>query len=163
MSDQPPYGYSPGGYQEGGGYPPPPPPNGKTKTLGLDYNIAAMLCYLPSCLCCINLIFAIIWLATEPKQNRFVRFHAMQGLLLFAVALVVSIVFNLLGVGASFTAYVGTGGSEVASHGAGAIVQLVSSLFGVLLLIVHIIAIIKSLQGEMWKVPLIGDIAEKNI
>jgi uncharacterized membrane protein len=159
MSDQPPYG----GYQ-GGGYPPPlPPQTGKTKTLGLEYNIAAMLCYLPSCLCCINLIFAIIWLATEPKENRFVRFHAMQGLMLFAIGLVLGVLMNILGIGASFGAYVGTGGSEVAGHGAGLIVNLVGSLISLALLIVHIFAIIKALQGEMWKVPIIGDIAEKNI
>jgi uncharacterized membrane protein len=164
MSDQPPYGYPPGGYQ-GGGYPPPPqPPNqGKTKTLGLDYNIAAMLCYLPTCLCCINLIFSIIWLGTEPKENRFVRFHAMQGLMLFAISLVLGILFNVLGIGASFGTYVGTGGSDVAAHGAGLLISLLSSVISILLLVVHIIAIIKALQGQMWKVPVIGDLAEKYI
>ncbi|HVG19419.1 MAG TPA: DUF4870 domain-containing protein [Blastocatellia bacterium] len=162
MSDQPPYGYPQGGYQ-GGGYPPPSPPTGKTKTLGLEYNVAAMLCYLPSCLCCINLIFAIIWLATEPKDNRFLRFHAMQGLMLFAIALVIGIIFNVLGVGVSFGAYVGTGGSEVVAHSAGMLVNLISSLVSLALLIAHIIAIIKALQGQIWKIPVIGDLAEKNI
>jgi uncharacterized membrane protein len=160
MSDQSPYGQPPGGYP-GGGY--PPPLNGKTKTLGIDNKIAAMLCYLPSCLCCINLIFAIIWLATEPKDNRFVRFHAMQGLLLFAIALVLGIIFNVLGIGASFGAYVGTGGSEAAGHGAGMLINLISSLVSLVLLVAHIFAIIKALQGEMWKIPVIGDIAAKNI
>src|SRR5260370_41063672 len=80
-------GYPPpppqGGY-EGGGYPPPPPgPGGKTQVLGLDYKIAGMLCYLPPCLCCIDVIFSILWIATEPKENRFVRFHALKALFIF--------------------------------------------------------------------------------
>src|SRR5215471_17814780 len=77
----------------GGGY---PPPGGKTQTLGLDNNVAALLCYLPACLCCADLIFSILWLATEPKENRFLRFHALQGLLLFAVGLIISIIFWIL-------------------------------------------------------------------
>jgi uncharacterized membrane protein len=175
MSNQPPYDYPPGGgypppggyppggsgYQ-GGGYPPPPGgPEGKTQVLGLSYNIAGMLCYLPTCLCCINLISSILWLVTEPKQNRFVRFHAMQGLLLFGVGFLIGIIFNILGVGAQFGARVGTG-SDAAGAGAGMLITLVSWAISAVLFILHIVAAIKASQGQMWKLPVIGDIAEKN-
>src|SRR5438045_3490315 len=110
----PPGGGYPGG---GGGYPPPggnyPPPEGKTKTFGMAYNTAALLCYLPSCLCCANVIFSIIWLSTEPKENRFLRFHAMQGLLLFGLWFVVGAILRILG----FAMAVGTSSSDILSAG----------------------------------------------
>ncbi|HSB11339.1 MAG TPA: DUF4870 domain-containing protein [Blastocatellia bacterium] len=156
MSNQPPYGYPGGsqGYQGGGGYPPPGPPANKTKVLNLDYNIAALLCYLP--ICCINLIASIIWFASEPKENRFLRFHALQSLGLIAISIVVWIVFMFLGVGMMFSPSdtVGAAGSGLLS-----IIQL---LVWLVLLIVHILCMVKAYQGQMWKLPVIGDIAEKN-
>jgi uncharacterized membrane protein len=155
MSNQPPYGY-PGGPQQGyqgGGYPPPGAPTGKTKVLNLDYNVAGMLCYLP--ICCINLIFSIIWLASEPKENRIVRFHALQGLLLIAVGFVVGIIFWFLTIAVTVTP--GPGGT--AGWGLLNLLQLAIALG---FLVISIMGCIKAYQGQMWKLPIIGDIAEKN-
>ena len=64
--------------------------NGDTDTrraktnLGLEPNIAGLLCYVP---CCIGLIFSVVAAIVE-KQSRFVRFHAFQSLLLHGVAIV---------------------------------------------------------------------------
>jgi uncharacterized membrane protein len=129
--------------------------------LGLSYRTAGLLCYVPYCCCLIDVIASVLWLATEPKENRFLRFHALQGLLLFCAGLVISFVFRLLGVGAEATTLVGTG-SGVAGAGAGLLVSLFSLLVGLLFLVLHIVAMIKAAQGEMWKIPIIGDIAEKN-
>jgi uncharacterized membrane protein len=190
MSNQPPYGNPPGGYPppppggggyQGGGYPPPPgggfpppggsgygggggyggpPPENKTKTLGLSYNIAALLCYIPACLCCINLFAGILWLVTEPKENRFVRFHALQGLLLFGVNVVISILFRVLqmvlGAGAAVA------NSDLAYGGGSLVLLLLQLVIGIGLLVVHIIGMVKANQGQMWKLPILGDIAEKN-
>lgn len=162
MSNQPPYGY-PGGSQgggyppQGGGYAPQGPPSGKTKVMNLDYNVAAMLCYLLPCLCLADLIFCILWLATEPKESRFVRFHALQGLLLFGVGFVVGIIFQFLGVGMAF----GTGGGMMEAGGWG-LLLLARMVVGVIFLILYVIGMIKAYQGQMWKLPVIGDIAEKN-
>jgi uncharacterized membrane protein len=164
MSSQPPYGQ--GGYQGGGyGAPPPPPPGpapGKTKTLNLDYGVAAMLNYIPTCFCCINLVPCILWLATEPKENRFLRFHSIQGLLLFGVWVVVWILFTILGLifGVSTAMMPGEGG--LVSLGGNVVFLLARLAIGVALLIIHVIAMIKAQQGQMWKIPVIGDIAEKN-
>lgn len=158
MSSQPPYGY-PGGSQgyQGGGYPPPPSsPTGKTKVLNLDYNVAGLLCYLLPCLCLADLIFCILWLATEPKESRFVRFHAFQGLLLFGVNFVIWIIFRFLGVGIAF----GTGG--VAQAGGFGLLLLLQMCVGVIMLVLYIICMIKAYQNQMFKLPVIGDIAEKN-
>jgi uncharacterized membrane protein len=154
----------PGGYQ-GGGYPPPPPPQGpggKTQVLGLDYNIAGMLCYLPPCLCCVNLIASILWMATEPKESRFLRFHAMQGLMLFGVNFIVWIIFFFLGAGMSIGTSMATGGSGVAGAGASLLLLAIRAVIGIIFLIVYIIGAVKAYQGQMWKLPVIGDIAEKN-
>lgn len=154
MSSQPPYGY-PGGSQgyQGGSY---PPPAGKTKVLNLDYNVASMLCYLPPCLCLADLIFCILWMATEPKESRLVRFHALQGLLLFGVNFVIWIIFRFMGVGMA----IGTGGLMQA--GGFGLLLLLQMVCGIVLLVLYIICMIKAYQGQMWKLPVIGDIAEKN-
>lgn len=190
MSNQPPYGNPPGGYPppppgggyqggggfpppEGGGFPPPggygygggggyggPPPEQKTKTLGLAYNVAALLCYLPTCLCCVNLIPCILWLATEPKENRFLRFHAVQGLFLFGIYIVALIILRVLefavGAGARVT------DSGLAFAGGSLLILGLQIVVWLAFLIIHIIAMVKANQGQMWKLPIIGDIAEKN-
>src|SRR5207253_9303060 len=53
---------------------------GKTKVGDLDYKTAALLCYVPVCL--VNLIASIVFLNSEPRESRFVRFHAMQSLIM---------------------------------------------------------------------------------
>lgn len=153
MSTQPPYGYN----QEGGYPPPPPQGEGKTKVLGMGYNIAALLCYLLPCLCCANVIFSILWLATEPKESHFVRFHAMQGLLLFGVHFAINILFQVLGVGVDLAAP-----GDLSRLGAGGLLGLVQIAVGLVFLVLYIIGMVKANQGAMWKLPVIGDIADKN-
>jgi len=159
MSNQPPYGYPPGGPQgyQGGGYPPPPnSPAGKTKVMNLDHNVAALLCYLPPCLCLVDLVFCVLWLATEPKDSRFVRFHALQGLLLFGLGFIVGIVFQILGTGMAVST---SGAVEAGGFG---LLLLLRMVVGVAFLVLYIVGMIKAYQGQMWKIPVIGDIAEKN-
>ena len=143
MSSQPPYGSSSA-------------PQGKTKVLGLDYNIAGLLCYLLACLCLVNVIASIIWLVTEPKENKIVRFHALQGLLLFGVGVVLWIVFMFLGVGMTFAP------SNAASAGGGLLISLVFWVCGLILFILHVIGMVKAYQQQIWKIPVIGSIADKN-
>src|ERR1044071_4658742 len=72
-------------------------PGGKTSFMNLDSNVGAMLCYIANFLCCIGVILAIIFLVTE-KENRFVKFHAVQSLFLAGLQIVVGIVIGILGV-----------------------------------------------------------------
>lgn len=157
MSTQPPYGYNPEG-----GYPPPPPQGeGKTKVLGMGYNMAGLLCYIPACCCLVNVIACILWLATEPKESRLVRFHALQGLLLFGVWVALGIVFTILGFAFGAGMSVMPGG-DLAGFGGSLILTLIQGLVTLLLVIVHVVAMVKANSGQMWKLPVIGDIAEKN-
>ena len=164
MSSQPPYGSPSGQGFQGGRWPPQPPPSpesAKTKTLNMNYNTAALLCYIPTCCCLINLVPCILWLATEPRENRFLRFHALQGLFLAGVWILLWIIFTILavamGVSMSFTP-----GGNMLSAGGGLLLFLIRLVVGLVLLIIHIVAMLKANQGQMWKLPVIGDLAEKN-
>src|SRR5687768_8613675 len=64
---------------------------GKT-ALGLDTNVGALLCYLP--ICAISLIYSIIVLVTD-KDNRNMRFHAFQSLLLTGAYIVVVVALQI--------------------------------------------------------------------
>jgi uncharacterized membrane protein len=97
---------------------------------------------------------------TEPKENRFVRFHAMQGLLLFGVNFVISIVFRILGIALGAGAQITD--SSLALGGGSIILGLLQLAVGVGFLVISIIGMVKANQGQIWKLPIIGDIAEKN-
>ena len=56
--------------------------------LGLDANVAALLCYVP--VCAINLIFSIL-VIVQDKTNKVARFHAFQSLFLMVLSLVITI------------------------------------------------------------------------
>src|ERR1043166_3374398 len=79
-------------YDAGG--PPSGAPGGKT-SLGLDSNVGAMLCYIANIICCLGVILSIVFLVTE-KENRFVKFHALQSLFLSGVYLVLFIIVEIL-------------------------------------------------------------------
>jgi uncharacterized membrane protein len=106
---------------------------GKTST-GMEANVAALLSYL------LGFVTGIIFYVIE-KDNKFVRFHAMQSMITFG---------GLFVVNAVLTTILGTLGFRLA--------QLLS-LLGFAL---WIILMIKAYQGELFKLPVVGDIAEKN-
>jgi uncharacterized membrane protein len=106
---------------------------------GLTDNVAGMLAY-------ITIIPAIIFLVTPPyNRSRFVRFHSFQ-MIFFCVAMIVLwIGFLILDI----------------------VPGLIFIMFPLHLLvwlgafILWIILLIKANQGQMWKLPIIGDLAEK--
>ena len=123
--------------------------------LGLDGNVAAALGY-PSG------IIAIISLIME-KENRFVKFHALQSILLHVAAIVVMIAVWIIGVILMIAGFAASAATE-----SGAAAGLVSMLFGliwlvfiVLYLLALIMSAVKAYQGNWFKVPVIGNMAEK--
>jgi len=106
---------------------------------GMTDNVAGMLAY-------ITIIPAIIFLVMEPyTKNRFIRFHAWQ-CLFFAGALFV------LHVGLSIFAFVPFVALITFP------LHLLVSLGG---FIIWIVLLMKANQGQMYKLPIIGDLAEK--
>ena len=119
---------------------------GKT-ALGLDTNVGALLTYLP--LCGISLIYSIIVLVTE-KENRFMRFHAFQSLLLIAASVVLWVAVTIISIILAFVS------------------STLGMLFGLLFWVVllgwialAIFLCIKAYGGDKVKLPVIGDMADK--
>jgi uncharacterized membrane protein len=111
---------------------------------GMAENVAGLLAY-------ITIIPAIIFLVMEPyNKNRFVRFHAWQNIFLHAAAIAIWIVLMILTVAASIVPIVG--------H---LIVMLLGLVVWVGFVVVWILLLIKANAGQMWKLPFIGDLAEK--
>jgi len=120
--------------------------NGKT-ALGLDNNVGAMLCYLNICLP-IGLIYSIIVVVSD-KTNKLPRFHAFQSLLLTAALFILGIVLGIFfGITAAAT--------KSAALGLG-----FNSLFGLVILGLSIFLAVKAYQGDLLKLPVIGDLADK--
>lgn len=123
--------------------------SGGTTALGLNTNIGALLCYLP--LCAISIIYSIIVIVTE-KDNKTMRFHAFQSLLLTGLYIVA-----LVGVAI-------VGGVLIGATGSGILASLVSLVYaGVVLafLAAMIFGMVKGYQGQSFKLPIVGDMAEK--
>lgn len=126
--------------------------NGKT-ALGFDANLGALLCYLANFIpCCLplGLIYSII-VIVQDKTNKLTRFHAFQSIILSVVGIVIgSISYALLGVGIAAKS-----GILVTLFG------LIAGLIGLTVLAATIYAAIKAYQGEIFKLPVIGDLADK--
>jgi uncharacterized membrane protein len=101
-------------------------------SLGMDANVAALLSYL------LGFITGIIFYVLE-KENKFVRFHAMQSIIVFGFIFVVGIVALVVPV----------------------IGPVIAGLANLTSLVLWVILMIKAYQGEKFKLPVAGDIAEQ--
>jgi uncharacterized membrane protein len=106
---------------------------------GLADNVAGLLAY-------VTIIPAIIFLVTPPyNKSRFVRFHSFQSIFFCVAMIVIWVGFAVLGF----------------------IPLLIFIMIPIHLLIwlgsfiLWIVLLIKANQGQMWKLPIIGDLAEK--
>lgn len=106
----------------------------KTST-GLDANLAAALSYL------VGFVTGIIFLLVE-KENKFVRFHAMQSTLLFIGIVLVNIVLNMI----PFLGFI-----------VGVVVVIPLSA------VLWLLLMFKAYQGEEFKLPLVGQMAADRI
>ena len=111
----------------------PPPIPAKSST-GLDAYVAGLLTYL------LGFITGIIFLAIE-KDSQFVRFHAMQ-------STIVSIGLFVLNLALGFIPVLG---------------WIVGLLLAPVAFILWIFLMFKAFQGEKYKLPVVGDIAEQQI
>jgi len=106
----------------------------KTST-GLEANVAAALSYL------VGFVTGILFLVLE-KENRFVRFHAMQSTLLFAGIVLLDILLQI-----------------VPLLGALVVVFIIIPASAVLWLLL----MFKAYQGEEFKLPLVGQFADERV
>ncbi len=112
--------------------------------LGVAPNVGGLLCNVP---CCIGFIFSIVAVVVE-KDNKFVRFHAFQSLLLHGVGFVCGFALQVLSIVAGMV--VGA---------LGGLIGLLGLPLGVAFLGAQIYMMIKANNNEELKLPVIGDMA----
>src|SRR2546422_6473676 len=127
------------------------PPGGKT-SVGLDANLASMICYLTMICCGLGIILSLVFFIIE-KTNRLLRFHAMQALLYGGVWIIVGIAFKILSV------LVDVALGDTVGFFAFWGLLLVRVVVALVLLAFLIMAAIKAYQGQYYKLPIVGNIA----
>jgi len=106
---------------------------------GLQDNIAGALAY-------VTIIPAILFLVIEPfNKSKFVRFHAFQCLFLFVVAIVFDIAVRIL----------------MMIPVLGVLVALALIPLSLVFLLLWLFLMFKAFSNQKFKLPIIGDIAEK--
>ena len=108
------------------------PAGGDASTTNLQPNVAGLLCYLGVW------VTGIIFLLIEQK-NKLVRFHAIQSI----------IVFVILGIASAFL-------SQIPLVG-----WFFGTIIGVLSFVLWIVLMVKAYQGQLYKIVLAGDLAER--
>ena len=95
---------------------------------GLDENVAGLLCYV------LGWVSGLVFFLLE-TENKFVRFHAIQSILVFGVLNIALIVLGWI--------------------------PVIGWVIGVLGFVLWIILLIRAYQGVKFKLPWAGDFAEK--
>jgi len=126
---------APGAPPPGASAPPQPLGTGAPAS-GLSDNAAGAIAYC-------TIIPAILFLVMEPySRKRFVRFHAFQCLFLAAVWLAMHVVMIFIPFGFGF---------GLALH----------MVWRLVIFVAWLVALIKASQGQIFKLPIIGDLAEQ--
>ena len=103
----------------------------KKSSTGLDENIAGLLCYV------VGFITGIVFLVIE-KDSKTVKFHAWQSIFTFGGLFVLSIVIGFI-----------------------PIIRWFSFIISIASFILWILLIYKTYSGEKFKLPVVGEMAEK--
>ncbi len=106
----------------------------KTAT-GLQENVAGLLCYVAWW------ISGLVFFLLEP-DNKFVRFHALQSIIAFGALTLAGIVVGWI----TWIPFIG---------------WIIGAAFWILCIVVWIICMVRAWQGQMFKLPWAGNLAEK--
>jgi uncharacterized membrane protein len=99
---------------------------------GLTDNVAGALAY-------VTIIPAIVFLVLEPfNRKRFVRFHAFQSIFVY-------VAWIIIGIGLSFVGFI----------------PFLWTIVRLAMFVILLILALKAYQGKMFKLPVIGDLAEQ--
>jgi uncharacterized membrane protein len=121
------------------GAPQPPHAPASATTGGLTDNMAGMLAY-------VTIVPAIVFLVVEPyNRNRFIRFHSFQNIFFYVAWIVIAVGMRVF--------------AELPVFGW--LSWLLWPLIGLGGFALWIILLLKAYQGHWFKLPIIGDLAEK--
>ena len=99
----------------------------------------------------LTFIPAILFLVLEPyNRNRFVRYHSIQCLLLWAAMLAAAAAVKVIGLVIFLIPVVGP-----------LFAFLISVVAAIAAVFLWFVLVVKALQGEMFKLPSLGDLAER--
>jgi uncharacterized membrane protein len=115
------------------------PPSAENSKLKIDPNLAGALCYLFGC------ISGILFFVLETDNKR-VRFHALQSILLFTS-------LSFLQIGSIFMAIF----TDVQ------VFSVLNGILGLAYFVLWLIMVIRTYQGHDIKLPVIGDFAQKTV
>ncbi|MGM8211230.1 DUF4870 domain-containing protein [Virgibacillus sp. W0430] len=107
--------------------------NNKTSS-GMDQNVAALLTYV------LGFITGIIFMFLE-KENRFVRFHALQSIITFGGLFILNFILTAIPI----------------------IGWLIGILLAPLSIIIWILLMVKAYQGKYFKLPIVGKLADEQL
>jgi uncharacterized membrane protein len=116
-------------------------------TFGLDENVASAACYV------LTWVTGIIFFVME-KDNKTVRFHAMQSILTFLPLMILIWIFS---------AIIGMMVFGAGLLGAWAIFSVLTTLIWIIMLLLWLFLMYKAYQGEKFLVPIVGAIAESQV
>jgi uncharacterized membrane protein len=111
-----------------------PPPAPGESSLKLDPNVAAALAYV------CGMLSGIAFLILE-RQNRYVRFHAMQSTITFILVLIADLLLMGLGV----------------------VGWVLAVPFIIAVVVLWLFLMFKAMKGEQYKLPYVGEWAEQQI
>jgi len=101
---------------------------------GLAENVAGLLCYV------LGWVSGLVFILIE-QENKFVRFHAMQSIIVFGALTIASFILSWIpGIG-----------------------SFLSWLIWLLGLVFWIVLMVKAYQGTRYKLPWAGNLAEKRV
>lgn len=140
MSTVPPSTPPPGGTYTPPPPPPPPPPIGGGAAPGSDRTVMVILSYL--------WILCLIPLLTKEDDNE-VQWHAKNGLALLVAEIVVWVLFFVVGMVLRRILFAGCG------------VAVFECIIWIGFLAIRVMAIIKGVNGQRMRVPVISDFADK--
>jgi uncharacterized membrane protein len=112
--------------------PTPTPSTPPTTSAGIEPNVAAAIAYIP--------IIAIVWLVLEPYNKQpFIKFHSIQSLGLTVVSIGLSLILGMIPI-----------------LGWIMLIFLPPATF-----ILAVVCAVKAYQNQKFKLPVLGDFAEK--
>jgi len=101
-------------------------------SIGLNENVAGLLCYV------LGWISGLVFLLIE-SENKFVRFHAIQSIIVFGALTVIQIIVGWI----PFFSVV------------------LVPIIGIIMFVMWIVLMVKAYQGTRFKAPWAGNLAEK--
>ncbi|HME33665.1 MAG TPA: hypothetical protein VKF84_00410 [Candidatus Sulfotelmatobacter sp.] len=117
-------------------------PRAQGRVGALPENVAGALAYF-------TFVPAVLFLVIAPyRKNRFVRFHSVQCLLLWGASGLFAVALKLASVVLFIIPVLGP-----------LLVWLVSTVVVLAAVVIWVVLVVKGFQGEMFKLPLLGDFA----